>query len=215
MPLGFKGSLLKNPLELKNLNRRSYYDNKTFTANFLLVLSFQAFSETKKDMPKLEEDRFVKSEQRDHLSQDEIFKTIPQDRYFAGAAAGAFLGFGIGHAIQGRWKERGWIFTAGEIVSIAVALYFYEQGKKEVLFLSSSPLYLDSYGISTGGPFVSGSIPFVLSLAAFMGFQIWEKIDIFLLPSHYKTVKESPFQIKPLAFYDKRFHYGLSLNYQF
>lgn len=36
-------------------------------------------------------------------------------RYVTGGVLSLYPGFGIGHAVQGRWAERGWIFTASEI----------------------------------------------------------------------------------------------------
>src|SRR4051812_36567936 len=35
-------------------------------------------------------------------------------RYISGGAVGSIFGFGIGHAIQGRYSEKGWIFAVGE-----------------------------------------------------------------------------------------------------
>src|SRR5215813_5168447 len=39
-----------------------------------------------------------------------------------GGAAALFVGFGVGQAIQGRWLERGWIFTAGDLVATALTV---------------------------------------------------------------------------------------------
>lgn len=39
-----------------------------------------------------------------------------------GAVAAGLLGFGSGQAIQGRWSQRGWIFTAGEPAALAVGI---------------------------------------------------------------------------------------------
>ena len=53
---------------------------------------------------------------REPASTIVVEKTMPKDlvsnaRYYGGAIPGSILGFGIGHAIQGRYKEKGWIFT--------------------------------------------------------------------------------------------------------
>ncbi|MDE0092418.1 MAG: hypothetical protein OXN83_03930 [Oligoflexia bacterium] len=180
---------------------------------FLLALSFQAMS--KEDL--LDKSLSVKAEQES--SYEKAFKTIPQDQYFAGGAASFVLGFGIGHAIQGRWKERGWIFTAAEIALVLAVTYFFDQAMKKNSFLRDATpsvfLVPSSDVLSNQVITTHTDIPSLLSLLAFAGISVWEKIDIFLLPSHYKIVKRSSFQIKPLAFYDKHFHYGLSLNYQF
>jgi hypothetical protein len=47
---------------------------------------------------------------------------ISHDRWIAGGVYAVLFGFGLGQAEQGRWLERGWIFTLGETVSIAMLL---------------------------------------------------------------------------------------------
>jgi hypothetical protein len=44
-------------------------------------------------------------------------------RVVGGILASAFVGFGTGQAIEGRWLETGWIFTVGEGVSVAAFLW--------------------------------------------------------------------------------------------
>lgn len=44
------------------------------------------------------------------------------ERYYAGALVGSVFGFGVGHAIQERYKEIGWVFTLGELSSLSVIL---------------------------------------------------------------------------------------------
>src|SRR5215211_7901978 len=39
---------------------------------------------------------------------------ITPGKYVGGGITATALGWGIGHAIQGRWLDRGWIFTLGE-----------------------------------------------------------------------------------------------------
>jgi hypothetical protein len=48
---------------------------------------------------------------------------IGQGRHFAGFLLSLSPGFGLGQAVQGRWSERGWIFTFGEAAGIALAVY--------------------------------------------------------------------------------------------
>ena len=41
---------------------------------------------------------------------------ISQTRYIIGGILGTYpIGLGVGHAVQGRWSQMGWIFTAGEL----------------------------------------------------------------------------------------------------
>ena len=182
------------------------------------VLSFPAFSE-------MEDSSF---------NYGEGSKTVSQSKYIGGGIASIFLGWGIGHAIQGRYKDRGWIFTAGgALITIGVIgvssdclLYCIASHNKgalttiEVIGVSSSLIKKSTLenADSAEVPAFSG-VDYAFFGAILVGsvIRIWEMIDAWMLPSHYKIVKESPFQISPLAFYDpqNRFYYGLSLNYKF
>ena len=39
-------------------------------------------------------------------------------QYVTGGVLGSIFGLGIGHAVQGRYSERGWMFTAGDVTGI-------------------------------------------------------------------------------------------------
>ena len=55
-------------------------------------------------------------------------------------------------------------------------------------------------------------------LAAGTAIRIWELIDVWMLPSHYKVGERKTLQFYPLVFYDqksKNLNWGLSLNYRF
>lgn len=50
---------------------------------------------------------------------------VNTSRYLAGGLLGTFVGFGIGHAIQGRWDDDyGWVFTATQIGGYATGIVF-------------------------------------------------------------------------------------------
>lgn len=52
--------------------------------------------------------------------RDELTE-IAVRRYMLGGALGTIFGFGIGHAVQGRYRaDLGWLYTAGEIGSLLV-----------------------------------------------------------------------------------------------
>ncbi len=98
-------------------------------------------------------------------------ETISRDQYVWGGTVGTILGFGIGHAIQGRYKEKGWIFTltegigAGTIASgIIWTLFSYKESSK------------------TGDASVGDVMPFVglglLGATIILGFRIWEIVDL-------------------------------------
>ena len=160
---------------------------KIILSVLLFTLSFQSFSE--------EDDSF---------SNRERGKAISQGQYVVGGLAGIFPGFGIGHAIQGRYAEKGWIFTVGSFSMFA--------GGFGAVFFGMGAGYDSNNPLLIGAAYV-----FLGVMVIGVGLRIWEIVDAWMLPSHYKIVKEKPFQMKPLAFYDSnsQFHYGLSLNYQF
>ena len=159
---------------------------KILLAVFFSALSFQAFSTTEEDVV---------------IPAEGSVKTISKERYIRGGVASMLLGFGIGHAIQGRYSERGWIFTAGGAIFIVSTIGFVSsfRGRSSNTFKTNS---FSDYAF-LGLMFVS------------IGGRVWELIDAWMLD--YKIVKKSPFEIKPLAFYDpyKKLNYGLSLKYSF
>ena len=161
---------------------------KLLLSIFLLSFSFPSFS----------------SENRELFSDYGSVKNISQTQYIAGGLIGFFTGFGIGHAIQGRYRDRGWIFTTGSFLMIA--------GYSGAVFFGMGA------GHQPDNQFISG-LAYASWGAGLIGFgiRIWEIVDVWVLPSRYRIVKESPFKIKPLAFYDsnKQLNYGLSLHYQF
>jgi hypothetical protein len=52
---------------------------------------------------------------------DEAPPQISDRRHLTGAAT-SWLGFGIGQGVQGRWRERGWIFTAIDAGTVVLAV---------------------------------------------------------------------------------------------
>ena len=179
---------------------------------FLLAFCFQGFSESIKNP--IESQNSLPTAYEDS-------KTLSNGRYIGGGAASILLGWGIGHAIQERYAEKGWIFTAGGALRAIGFSGF-------ILSLLSSSIDLQKKFIKNhkDGLFEDGfpefempglSYFFLGAMVAGAGIKIWEMIDIWILPSSYKVVKESPFEIKPLAFYDPHtnLNYGLSLKYKF
>lgn len=84
---------------------------------------------------------------------------------------GTVVGFGSGHAIQGRYWEKGWIFTAGEVGSLLV--------------LTS--------GCPSAQP-PDGGMPCALAgIAGFLTFKIGEMIIVWI--DHRRDYKTSKVQI--------------------
>jgi len=171
---------------------------KSILSLLVLALSFGSLAETTGNelSDSMTADRFTSSYSGS--------KTISNGRYIGGGIAAIIPGWGIGHAVQGRWMEKGWMFTAGNLV-ITGGLIF-------------SGVSLFSDAAEKGGEEslkTWGGLTLALYLAA-IGLKLWEVADAWMLPSNYTIVKESPFQIKPLAFYDQEnLNLGLSLNYTF
>lgn len=52
---------------------------------------------------------------------------ISDAQHAGGVIAAVFAGFGIGQAIEGRWSEKGYIFTVGEGITSSIFIYgFFE-----------------------------------------------------------------------------------------
>jgi hypothetical protein len=105
------------------------------------------------------------------LNQEEI--TPSMWRSVGGTLTGMVVGFGSGHAIQGRYKEKGWIFTLGEGVAIGG------------MIASASQCETTQANTQVGGTAIQtqvnrecgGALPLV-SLLGFVGMRLWQVIDL-------------------------------------
>ena len=120
-------------------------------------------------------------------------------RYIAGGIVGTVVGFGIGHAIEGRYVFLGLMFTVVEAAAYAALIY-----SLATLFDENS----------------SGGSLFVPSLAVFIGFHIWEIVSVWVVPRYNgqryvqdvkATLKFEPEVIKTR---DHRAGVGAALTYQ-
>lgn len=105
------------------------------------------------------------------------------DAAHAGGAITSFLfGFGLGHAVQGRWGDTGWIFTVGEAASGAVAMISFaavigcaantDEGDRSCNADSSAMLLLGS-------------------ALAFGALRVWETFDAISAPAeHNRRLRE-------------------------
>jgi hypothetical protein len=98
--------------------------------------------------------------------------------HIGGGLVAAFVGFGVGQAVQGRWTERGWIFTVGETAGLGLMVY--GLGKA-----ASTCINADGTDCGTSGlGFVAGGA------IALTGFHLWETIDAFVAPiGHNRRVR--------------------------
>ena len=101
-------------------------------------------------------------------------RPIKSELYLSGAVVGSFVPFGIGHAIQGRYKEIGWVFTLSELASVAVIA-----GGLTWATIATSRHYAATKGPSMYIP--AGSLALLIAGAiAAGGFRIWEIIDLWV-----------------------------------
>lgn len=136
------------------------------------------------------------------LTSDEIriLKTGPLEnpRYITGGILGTTLGFGVGHAIQGRWQNKGWIFTLGESVSLVT------------LVGAGAWCVTSSAARSFGGEDESTSFSCILttiSATSFIGLRIWESIDLWR--GGYEQRKEYKQLMKRLDSNSRKISYSI------
>lgn len=107
---------------------------------------------------------------------------INDTKYIVGGILGTYpLGFGLGHVVQGRWSEHGWIFTAGEAGTLAAAIVGAAGCIRDSDFESDECSTLNS-ALVIGG------------IIGFIGFRIWEIVDVWAVPPSqnrkYKELKD-------------------------
>ena len=114
---------------------------------------------------------------------------ISVGQYIAGGAIGTHFGFGIGHMVQQRWMDKGWIFTIGESAAIAAMI---------AGIVSCEDDYNDTYyndpshkapRSSSGDSCSEGLI--IGGAIGFVGLRIWEVIDLWVAPpAHNRRLKK-------------------------
>jgi hypothetical protein len=88
-------------------------------------------------------------------------------KHVAGVGLALYPGFGLGHAVQGRWGQRGWFFTVGQVGSTMVLL---------TGILSCGP----------DGKLLSGRCPGAdVGVAMVLGFKVWEVADAWIHPARH------------------------------
>jgi hypothetical protein len=108
------------------------------------------------------------SDDRDLLASGEI------PNVGAAIAVDAFVGFGIGQAIEGRWGETGWIFTFGE--TIATGVFF--DGLMRSFTCGPSPR--DRQCSSENGLALGGALALTV-------LRVWGFIDTTVGPLHHNA----------------------------
>jgi hypothetical protein len=141
---------------------------------------------------------------------------ISDTSYIVGGVLGTYpIGFGIGHVIQGRWSEQGWIFTAGEAASLGAILAGVSGCIRDSDFDTDHCSGFNSTLIIGG-------------LLGFVGFRVWEIVDVWATPPSqnrkYKELKkfiqgEKTKDVKTsldlIPLFDPYMGNGLALNLRF
>ncbi len=99
--------------------------------------------------------------------------------YVLGGLIGTYPGFGIGHALQGRWSSKGWIFTVGEFVTGVI------------LVMSAADCLVDTV---SGNPDCESRFYLTASAAGLIGLKVWEIFDVWYgghqQRKKYKSLKD-------------------------
>ena len=129
-------------------------------------------------------------------------ETINQGQYIAGGVIGTVFGFGIGHAVQGRWTKTGWIHTALQVGATGVLVAGYMP--LIVAFLS------DTKGNNNVVLSVIGSI-------VLLGAKVWEIVDVWAVPSSMKVVSQNRVVYGPTLYsqHNQGHFLGMKLQYNF
>jgi|GEM_PF-2016525 len=98
-------------------------------------------------------------------------------RYIAGGITGTVVGFGIGHAISGEYSSMGWVFTVGELAAYGLMLAGAVDTISDV----------DNYGSLQDVESSDGFGMMTLGAIAFIGFRVWEAIDVWVRPQDHNN----------------------------
>ena len=144
---------------------------------------------------KVREESPLPPKRMERLFAKKEIKYISKEAYVTAGALALMPGFGAGHAILGKYRQKGWIFTASEAAAFAGLIFAYR-------------IQFDEKGQAS----LWGHAAALIMQTAFMGLKVWEAADVWNLPPHYKVVPHVPdmsrMQIQPAGL-------GLALSYRF
>jgi hypothetical protein len=94
---------------------------------------------------------------------------ISTAKHVGGAVVAVMPGLGLGHVVQGRWRQRGWIYTLGEL------------GAFGMIAVAASESDLDTAAV--------GALA-IVGWGSFVGLRVWEVADAISAPSrHNRAVR--------------------------
>lgn len=146
-------------------------------------------------------------DKRAFASQDaKALIQISQGNYTTGGVIGTIFGLGIGHGIQGRWSDKGWLYTLSGIVSYSLMI--------NALNSESCNYDYDDYGLVEESCTADDSSEWWALL--FLAVRIAEIVDVWSPSSKkYKIVKNKKrydFFVTPVL---KNRYAGVSLGLSF
>jgi hypothetical protein len=109
---------------------------------------------------------------------------ISDGQHIGGGLLGTFMGLGIGHAVQGRWGETGWIFTFGEAATFGLFAY----GLVDCVAESTE---YDAYGndYQSSDDCAWGSL--IVGMLGMTVLRVWEVVDVWAGPAnHNRKLRE-------------------------
>ena len=123
-------------------------------------------------------------------------QALSQGQYIGGGVVGTVVGFGLGHAIQGRYFRTGWIHTTLQAGSLMGATtYILYHVSTALQDKNKRPIHNNAKSITKEDD--SYFLPLYTLYMIFLGSRIWEIVDVWILPSDIKAVRNR-LQILPL-----------------
>lgn len=115
-------------------------------------------------------------------------KKLDQGMYIGSGVLGTLVGFGTGHILQERWSEKGWIFTVGEGVGLALMITGW-------VVAAAGAVGAATAGNPGGAVAAWGTGAFVSlgGYLVFAGFRIWDIVDIWGEPLWNHRLAENSF----------------------
>ena len=118
------------------------------------------------------------------------------------------IGFGIGHAVQGRWGKTGWIHTTLQVGAMAAAVFSVASAIGTV---AGGDARSAASAISNVGTVA------IIGWLVYSADRIWEIIDVWVLPSSMKVASEKGLRMTPTLYSQNNQgnFMGLQLQYKF
>jgi hypothetical protein len=109
-------------------------------------------------------------------------------QYVAGGIIGTVVGFGVGHAIEGRYMPLGLVFTVGEVASYALII----AGLVNCVDDAANYSFYSNNNSSTTT--CNHTAALTIGLVGFIGLRLWEIVDVWAAPPsinrRYDNLKE-------------------------